>query len=110
LREENARLKAHRHRPHDLGTLIDHLRLVANPRPGPETVEDDWTAFSECLVIREALAQARLENEAAIRVIRERLLERDTTQEAICAARISDVGSEAGDLTSSAPEGVVGAA
>jgi len=66
LREENARLKADRHRPVDLGSVIECLRLLAGQPADPETVEDAWATLSDCHVVREALAQASIELEAAI--------------------------------------------
>jgi hypothetical protein len=72
LREENARLKADRHHPSDVGTMIDELRLVADEEEG-ELLDDAWSLLSECLVIREGLAQACLEIEAAAGAVRERL-------------------------------------
>lgn len=73
LREENARLKEARHRPPDVGTLIDRLRLIAEQKGESETLDEAWTLLSECLVIREELVQACTEIGAAIGVVHERL-------------------------------------
>jgi hypothetical protein len=73
LREENARLKADRHRPSDLGTLIDQLRLVAAQKGEAEMIDEGWTLVSESLSIREGLEQACLEIQAAIEAVQERL-------------------------------------
>jgi hypothetical protein len=72
LREENARLKAGRHRPSDVGTMIDELRLVAAEEEG-DLLDDAWSLLSECLVIREGLAQACVEIENAVGSVRQRL-------------------------------------
>jgi hypothetical protein len=72
LREENARLKAGRHRPSDVGTMIDELRLVASEEEG-DLLDDAWSLLSECLVIREGLAQACVEIENAVGSVRQRL-------------------------------------
>jgi hypothetical protein len=76
LREENTRLKADRHRPPDLGTLIDYLRLLSGPRAAPETVDDAWSMLAECVAVREALAQACTEADAAVDALERRLRER----------------------------------
>ncbi len=72
LREENARLKAGRHRPSDVGTMIDELRLVAAEEEG-DLLDDAWSLLSECLVIREGLSQACVEIENAVGSVRQRL-------------------------------------
>jgi hypothetical protein len=73
LSEENARLKAERHRPSDVGTLIDQMReLGAQEGPG-EVLDEAWTMLSECLVIRQGLEQACAEIQLAIAGVRERL-------------------------------------
>jgi hypothetical protein len=73
LSEENARLKAERRRPSDIGTLIDQMReLGAQEGPG-EVVDEAWTMLSECLVMRQGLEQACAEIQAAIVGVRERL-------------------------------------
>ncbi|MBV9915216.1 MAG: hypothetical protein JO153_01845 [Solirubrobacterales bacterium] len=73
LREENARLKSERHRPHDLGRLIDHVRAVAAQELAVENAEEGWRLLSECFLLREALAQAGVETEAAIAAVQQRL-------------------------------------
>jgi hypothetical protein len=73
LGEENARLKADRHRPSDIGTLIDQMReLGAQEGPG-EVLDEAWTMLSECLVIRQGLEQACAEIQVAIAGVRDRL-------------------------------------
>jgi hypothetical protein len=73
LREENARLKAARHKPADAGTLIDQVRLLSAPGEEGEALDDAWTLLGECLVIREGLDQACIEVQAAINGVRDRL-------------------------------------
>jgi hypothetical protein len=73
LSEENARLKAARHRPSDVGTLIDQMRLLAAGEGEGEVLDEAWTMLSECLVIREGLDRACLEIQSAIGDVRNRL-------------------------------------
>jgi hypothetical protein len=73
LSEENARLKAERHRPSDIGTLIDQMRELGDQEGPGEVLDEAWTMLSECLVIREGLEQACTEIQAAIAGVRERL-------------------------------------
>lgn len=73
LREENARLKAERHRPPDVGTMIDQLRRVADERGEEELSDEVWSLLSECLVIREELSQACIEIKAAMTAVQEHL-------------------------------------
>lgn len=73
LSEENARLKAARHRPSDVGTLIDQMRQLAAREGEGEALDEAWTMLSECLVIQEGLDQACIEIQSAIGDVRERL-------------------------------------
>ena len=73
LSEENARLKAERHRPSDVGTLIDQMRELGNQEGPGEVLDEAWTMLSECLVIRQGLEQACAEIQVAIAGVRERL-------------------------------------
>ena len=73
LSEENARLKAARHRPSDVGTLIDQMRLLAAREGEGEVLDEAWTMLSECIVIREGLDRACLEIQSAIGDVRNRL-------------------------------------
>ncbi len=73
LREENARLKAERHRPSDVDTLIDQMRRLGAEKGDAEMVDEAWTLLSECLVIREGLEQACVEIQAAIVAVHDRL-------------------------------------
>jgi hypothetical protein len=73
LSEENARLKAAQHRPSDIGTLIDQMRLLGAQEGESELLDEAWTMLSECLVIREGLEQACIEIQAAIGDVRARL-------------------------------------
>lgn len=73
LREENARLKAQRHRPSDVDTLIDQMREFGAEQGESELADEAWTVLSECLVIREGLEQTCVEIQAAIGAVHERL-------------------------------------
>ncbi len=73
LSEENARLKAERHRPSDIGTLIDQMRELGDHEGPGEVLDEAWTMLSECLVIRQGLEQACVEIQVAIAGVRERL-------------------------------------
>jgi len=73
LREENARLKAQRHRPSDIDTLIEHMRRLSADKGDAEMVDEAWTLLSECLVIREGLEQACEEIQSAIGAVHGRL-------------------------------------
>src|SRR5450755_1624744 len=73
LSEENARLKAACHRPSDIGTLIDQMRLLGVQEDEGEVLDEAWTMLSECLVIREGLEQACIEIQSAIGDVRARL-------------------------------------
>jgi hypothetical protein len=73
LQEENARLKVGRHRPSDIGTLIDQLRLVAGDEGEADASDEAWSILTECLVMREGLEQACTEIETAIGAVRRRL-------------------------------------
>ena len=73
LSEENARLKAGRHRPSDVGTLIEQMRQLAAREGKGEALDEVWTMLSECLVIREGLDQACIEIQSAINDVRDRL-------------------------------------
>ena len=110
LREEIARLKADRHRPVDLGTVIEYLRLIGQPPANPETVDDAWSMLSDCHVVREALAQASIEIEAAIAALQAQLrdgphpLDDPPPQSVDLVAPASTGGAPGG------PEGLVSAA
>jgi hypothetical protein len=42
LREENARLKEERHRPPDVGTMIEQMRRIAVERSEDELSDEMW--------------------------------------------------------------------
>jgi len=73
LREENIRLKTERHRPFDVGTLIDQLRLRSDSDDRIDSADEAWAVLGDYLRVRENLAQANVEIEAAIAAIEERL-------------------------------------
>jgi len=75
LRERVARLTADIHRPVDAGAVIDRTRRLAAGLADADAEDEDlaWSALSECLAAREALAQATLEIEAAVSAAAQRL-------------------------------------
>ena len=73
LREEVARLRTERHRPADIGTLIDQLRELAMENGEAEMEDEVWNLLAEVMVIREGLEQACIELESAIGSLRRRL-------------------------------------
>jgi hypothetical protein len=73
LSEENARLKAERHRPSDVGTLIDQMRQLGAQEGEGEMLDEAWTMLTECLLIREGLDRACIEIQSAIGDVRARL-------------------------------------
>jgi hypothetical protein len=99
LREENARLKAERHRPAGVGVMVERLRLVATEEAAGDAADDVWSLLSECLAIREGLDHACNEIHAAISSVQERLaaLQLKSLQQAARSApsRTSDGSSRA---------------
>lgn len=85
LREENARLKAERHQPRDVGTMIDYLRRVGEEHGEGELSDELWSLLGECLVIREELDQACIEIRAAMSAVQDRLARLATAATAIGA-------------------------
>lgn len=73
LREEIARLRTARHRPADIGTLIDQLRALAAEQGEAEMEDEVWTLIAGLSALREGLEQACVELELAITSIRQRL-------------------------------------
>lgn len=73
LREENARLKAARHKPVDTGSMIERMRTLAQSGTELEQLDESWSVLAECLALREGLDQACIEIQAAISSVRERL-------------------------------------
>ena len=73
LREENARLKAERHRPPDVGTMIAQMRRMAGEDGEDELSDEAWSLLSECFAIREELSQACIEIRAAMSATQARL-------------------------------------
>jgi hypothetical protein len=72
LREQNMRLLSDRHRPFDLGTLIDQLRLRGSTFQ-VTTDDDAWALLGEYLLLRENLDLIMAEIDAAIGHVRARL-------------------------------------
>jgi hypothetical protein len=75
LRERVARLTADIHRPVDAGAVIERVRRLTAGLADADREDEDiaWSALSECLSAREALAQATLEIEVAISAAAQRL-------------------------------------
>lgn len=75
LRERVARLTADIHRPVDAGAVIERVRRLTAGLADADREDEDiaWSALSECLSAREALAQATLEIEAAVSAAAQRL-------------------------------------
>lgn len=83
LREENLRLKSERHRPADLGVLIDRLRFVASPELAIEDPDEGWTLLADCYTLQHSLAQAQRELRATITSLRSQLSDLDGGQLAL---------------------------
>jgi hypothetical protein len=75
LREENARLKAERHRPPGIGVMVDRLRVIAVPSDQGEGAEDVWGLLGECLALHEGLYRACAEIQDSMTALEERLAE-----------------------------------
>jgi hypothetical protein len=110
LGEENARLKADRHRPPDLGTLIDYLRFIGDPAVNLTTLDDAWSVLSDCLAIREALTQAYRENQTAIRTIEQHLRDAPQPTADISPLSISSLTHATDTSEHATPDGLASAA
>jgi hypothetical protein len=110
MREDNARLKANRHRPPDLGTLIDYLRSIGDPAASLGTLDDVWSVLCDCLAIREALTQAYRENEAAIRAIEQRRREPARPTGGVSPLSVSGTVQVSEPSEHATPDGLVSAA
>jgi len=73
LQEENARLKAARHKPADPGTLIEEMRMLVDSSAVADLLDETWSILGECLALREGLDRACIEIQAAMTSVRERL-------------------------------------
>jgi hypothetical protein len=73
LQEENARLKAARHKQADPGSLIEEVRTLADASAANELLDETWSVLGECLALREGLDRACIEIQAAMNSVRERL-------------------------------------
>jgi hypothetical protein len=73
LREEVARLRTERHRPADIGTLIDQLRHLTAENGEAEMQDEVWSLLADVMVIREGLEQTCIELESAVGAVRRRL-------------------------------------
>lgn len=82
LQEENARLKAARHKPADPGSVIEEMRNLREAKVD-EALDDAWSVLGECLALREGLDRACIEIQAAMTSVRERLSKLGVTIESI---------------------------
>ena len=73
LREENAMLKAERHRRVDVGMLIEDMRFVAARHGQHQPLDDAHSVLTECLLIREELERVCADVQAAIATLRTQL-------------------------------------
>lgn len=76
LREENAQLKVERHRPADVGHVIERMRSLRLESPAGQPAGESpaaTEAIAECLAVREGLMQACQEVQQAMQGIRGRL-------------------------------------
>lgn len=73
LREQNMRLLSDRHRPFDLGTLIDQLRLRMGATCQDTSDDEAWALLGEYLLLRENLDMAIAELDAVIGNVRAQL-------------------------------------
>ncbi len=73
LQEENARLKAARHKPADPGSVIEEMRMLVDSSAVAEVLDETWSILGECLALREGLDRACIEIQAAMGSVRERL-------------------------------------
>jgi hypothetical protein len=91
LREENAQLKVERHRPADVGHVIERMRSIrlhapAAQQAGEQPPTEAFQVTAESLAVRESLIEACQEVQQAMQGIRGRL-----------GALAGDIHSRAGD-------------
>ncbi len=79
LREENARLRADRRQPTDLGVVIRQLRQLAGDAGDQDAADDVFAALAEVLVIRTEVDAVCVELEAALAAVRGRLARLSST-------------------------------
>ena len=73
LREQNLRLLSDRHRPFDLGTLIDQLRLRMDAACQVTSDDQAWALLGEYLLLRENLDLVTAQLDAVIGHVRAQL-------------------------------------
>lgn len=74
LREENARLKAERHRVPNMDTLVETVRGIAAASAVAENKGDDaWDVLTEAMVMREILMDVCREMERCMLALQHRL-------------------------------------
>jgi hypothetical protein len=95
LQEENARLKAARHKPADPGSLIEEVRALADSSSVNDLLDETWSVLGECLALREGLDRACIEVQAAMTSVRERLSALGVKIDSLASAKPSDQRDEA---------------
>ncbi len=95
LQEENARLKAARHKPADPGSLIEEVRALADSSSVNDLLDETWSVLGECLALREGLDRACIEIQAAMTSVRERLSALGVKIDSLASAKPSDQRDEA---------------
>jgi hypothetical protein len=95
LQEENARLKAARHKPADPGSLIEEVRALADSSSVNDLLDETWSVLGECLALREGLDRTCIEIQAAMTSVRERLSALGVKIDSLASAKPSDQRDEA---------------
>jgi hypothetical protein len=120
LREENAQLKVERHRPADVGHVIERMRSLQPQVPPacedgePAQAADSPQAIAECLTVRDGLIEACHEVQQAMRGIRGRLgaleseihgrVEERVKPDRLAESVVDTAGAESGVATESSSE------
>ena len=99
LQEENARLKAARHKPADPGSLIEEVRALADSSSANDLLDETWSVLGECLALREGLDRACIEIQAAMTSVRERLSTLGVKIESIAPGKVSDEHQDEASLS-----------
>jgi|HigsolmetaAR201D_1030396.scaffolds.fasta_scaffold05035_2 hypothetical protein len=104
LREENARLKAERHRPADLMAVLGRARALADrePESAPDSDEAEQLLV-ECLMVRESLLEICREIEQSMAAFRARLADLGRAAlDAQATASVEEAASDQRDVRPSA--------
>ena len=99
LQEENARLKAARHKPADPGSLIEEVRALADSSSVNDLLDETWSVLGECLALREGLDRACIEIQAAMTSVRERLSTLGVKIESIAPGEVSSQHQDEASLS-----------